>query len=165
MGKKITSFDELYFAAVDPNGMISSFISGHLMVEFMLLRLIEISSLSKLRSAEKLTHYKLIKYANKLELISDLQTNVLIEVNKFAHNIAYRPTVEELRSLFILAKENFNDLTDGIIQGIGELEGKSSVDDCEPYIFSDLFIQITYDLHEMYQELGGDIIEFKSVDN
>lgn len=165
MGKKITSFDELYFAAVDPNGMISSFISGHLMVEFMLLRLIEISSLSKSRSAEKLTHYKLIKYANKLELISDLQTNVLIEVNKFAHNIAYRPTVEELRSLFILAKENFNDLTDGIIQGIGELEGKSSVDDCEPYIFSDLFIQITYDLHEMYQELGGDIIEFKSVDN
>ena len=66
MGKKITSFDELYFAAVDPNGMISSFISGHLMVEFMLLRLIEISSLSKLRSAEKLTHYKLIKYATVL---------------------------------------------------------------------------------------------------
>lgn len=168
MNNKINSFDELYLASVDPDGIISSFISGHLMVEFMLVKIIEISSPKLLNFAEDLNHFRLVKLVNGLNLMSDSQADVLFKINKmrnkFAHNIAFRPTVTELRDIFNLAKQNFSDLTDGLIQGIEKLDGISSIEECESYVFSDLFIQISYDLHEIYQEQGGDIIEFKKIE-
>lgn len=165
MSNTITSFDELFKVAVDPDGIISSFISGHLMVEFMLVKVIEISSPKLLNFAEKLNHFRLVKLANGLELISDSQADVLLKINqvrnKFAHNVMYRPTINEMKQLFNITKQNFSDMTDGLEQGIGELEGKTKIEECEPYIFSELFIQIAYDLHDIYQTHGGDIIEFK----
>ncbi|AYN67476.1 hypothetical protein D1013_08935 [Euzebyella marina] len=59
-----------------------------------------------------------------------------------------------------MAKQNFNDMTDGLIQGIGELDFVNSLHVCEDYIFSNLFIQISYDLHDIYQDQGGDMEEF-----
>jgi hypothetical protein len=165
MSNNITSFDDLFEAAVDPDGIISSFISGHLMVEFMLVKVIEISSPKLLDFAEDLNHFRLVKLANGLELITDSQADLILKINKvrnkFAHNITYRPTVNEIKQLFTIAKQNFSDMTDGLEQGIGELEGKTKIEECEPYIFSDLFIHIAYDLHEIYQTHGGEIIEFK----
>jgi len=165
MSKTITSFDELFNSVVAPDGIISSFITGHLMVEFMLVKVIEISSPKLLDFAENLNHFRIVKLANGLELITDSQADVLLKINKvrnkFAHNVSFRPTIIEMKQLFIIAKQNFSDMTDGLEQGIGELEGKTKIEDCEPYIFSDLFIQIAYDLHEIYQVNGGDIIEFK----
>ncbi len=166
MSNTITSFDELFEAAVDPDGIISSFISGHLMVEFMLVKVIEISSPKLLDFAEDLNHFRLVKLANGLGLITDSQADVLLKINKvrnkFAHNVTFRPTVNEMKQLFIIAKQNFSDMTDGLEQGLGELEGKAKIEECESYIFSDLFIQIAYDLHEIYQDHGGDIVEFKN---
>ncbi len=51
-------------------------------------------------------------------------------------------------------------MTDGLIQGIGELDFVNSLHVCEDYIFSNLFIQISYDLHDIYQDQGGDMEEF-----
>lgn len=168
MKNKISTFDELYFASVDPDGVISSFISGHLMVEFILVKIIEISFPKLKDFAEELNHFKLVKLVNGLDLISDAQAEVLLKINamrnKFAHSVAYRPSVAEMKEIFILAQNNFTDLTDGLIQGIEELEGVSSIEECESYIFSDLFVQISYDLHDIYQDKGGDIIEFKKVE-
>jgi hypothetical protein len=165
MSKEVIPFDELYLDAVDPDGLISSFITGHLMIEFMLIKLVEIDS-SKLSICEnKITHCSLINLASGLDLIDDKQTEVLLGINvirnKFAENIAYRPTIEEVKRLFILAKNSFKDLNYGLIKGIAELEGKASIYECKPYIYSNLFTQIAYDLHEVYQEFSGDIIQAK----
>lgn len=162
MSSDIITFDQLYLDTIDPDGIISSFISGHLMIEFMLIKLVEIDS-SKLSVCEnKITHCRLIQLANGLDLISDEQTEVLMGINiirnKFADNIAYRPNIEEVKALFVKAKTCFKDLNSGLIQGIAELEGKGSIYECKPYIYSNLFTQIAYDLHDVYQEFSGDII-------
>lgn len=165
MSKSITTFEQLFNSSVDPDGIISSFISGHLMVEFMLVKVIEINFPKLLNFAEDLNHFRLVKLANGLEIITDAQADVLLKINKvrnnFAHNVSYRPSVNEMKQLFTIAKQNFSDMTDGLEQGISELEGKTIIEECEHHIFSDLFIQIAYDLHAIYQEYGGDIIEFK----
>jgi hypothetical protein len=165
MDREIIPFDQLYLNAVDPDGVISSFISGHLMIEFMLIKLVEIDSFKLSDCEDKITHCRLIVLAEGLELISESQANVLLNINtvrnKFTYNIAYRPTVEEIKHLFIIAKESFKDLNCGLIKGIAELEGKTSIYECKPYIYANLFTQIAYDLHEIYQEFSGDIIQIK----
>lgn len=164
MNKTITSFDDLFDASVDPDRIISSFISGHLMIEFMLVKIIEKISPMHLDLAKGLSHYKLIILAKELDLITDSQTEVLIKINKirnnFAHNIAFRLTIDEIKQLFTIAKQSFSDMTDGLEQGIEELEGKTKITEYELYILSELFIQIVYDLSDIYEVHGGDINEF-----
>jgi len=41
--KKINNFTELYEATVSGDSLISGFIQGHLVVEFLLLKIVEIS--------------------------------------------------------------------------------------------------------------------------
>jgi hypothetical protein len=53
-------------------------------------------------------------------------------------------------------------LTDGIEQGLGEIEGKKNLNECEDWMIPELFVQISYDLHSIYNELGGDIEDFKT---
>ncbi len=164
MNKTIKSFEDLYLAAVDPSSFISQFLLGHLMIEFLLVKLIEINHPKLLKFAEKLNHFRLIELNIGMNHITKGQGDVLYEINKYrnkiAHNIGFSMTVDELRTLFVLAKENFVDLTDGLQQGIDELEDKSSIDECEVYIFSELFTQIAYDLHAIYEEFGGDVSDF-----
>lgn len=135
------------------------------MVEFMLVKIIEISSPKLLDFAEDLNHFRLVKLANGLGLINDYQTDVLLEINKvrnkFAHDLTFKPTVDEMKQLFLIAKQNFSDMTDGLEQGLEELENKTEIEECETYIFSELFIQIAYDLHDIYHTHGGSINEFK----
>ncbi len=165
MEKETIPFDQLYLNAVDPDGVISSFITGHLMIEFMLVKLVEIDSFKLSECKDKITHCRLIKLAEGLELITEFQANVLLQINdirnKFTYNIAYRPSLNEIKHLFSMAKESFKDLNCGLIKGIAELKGKSSIYECKPFIYSNLFTQITYDLHEIYQEFSGDIIQIK----
>ena len=80
--------------------------------------------------------------------------------NKLAHNITFDPTISELRSLWGLAQAAFNDLTDGIEQGLGKLRAVTRVEDAEDWVYGELFVQICYDLHSEFVDRGGDLEDF-----
>ncbi|MFA6278443.1 MAG: hypothetical protein WC622_16975, partial [Pedobacter sp.] len=58
------------------------------------------------------------------------------------------------------ASKAFNDMTDGLEQGLGEIKGKKSIRECDESVIPEMFVQISYDLHDIYQDLGGDIENF-----
>ena len=165
--KNISNFSELFEKSVgliNDNSFIAHYISGHLMIEFLLVKCVELKIPSLSNFIESLNHNKLIQLAHGLNLINDDMKDVLVLVNsmrnKFAHNISYRPSIMEYKNLIQLAKNAFHDMTDGLEQTLYELEGKNDISECEEFIFIEPFIQITYDLHIIYQELGGDIENF-----
>ena len=158
------SFTALYERAVDPKRMTSSFITGHLVVEFLLRKLIQIYDPSLTRHSDDLNHARLISLNHDIGTISDKQKNVLVEINrmrnKFAHRITYEPTRQELQTLYTNASGAFTDLTDGIQQGLDAIGTARSVDELDEWVMLELFVQISYDLHHEYQERGGDMEEF-----
>lgn len=160
----ITSFTELYERAVTDRKIVGMFLSGHLAVEYLLRRILAISDPSGQKRADEVTHAKLITLVADIGAIDANQQAVLTQLNrmrnKFAHQITYDPSVEELKVIYKSAAEAFADLTDGIAQGLEALEACSGLHDLEDYAIPELFIQICYDLHEKYQELGGDIETF-----
>ena len=92
------------------------------------------------------------------------QRDVLTQLNRirnrFAHQITYEPSVDEMKMIYQAALAAFSDLTDGISQGLEALDACSGVRDLEGYAIPELFIQICYDLHEKYHQFGGDIEDF-----
>ena len=161
---KIKTFRDLFFKAVEPNSFISSFITGHLMIEFLLIKIVEVSSPKLSDFAESLNHQKLIQLVSGLGLISDDVTETLLSINrmrnKLVHDISFMPTIQEYKQILLLAQRAFSDMTDGISQALDEIEGKTRIEDCDGFIFLELFIQTSYDLHGIYNELGGDIENF-----
>lgn len=163
-GKGIQSPEELFRKAVDPSSFISTFILGHLWIEYLLVQIVKVSYPNLGGFAESLNHAKLIDFIAGLGLINDRQAEALIAINKMrnklAHNIAYEPTVQEYKNLVLIAKTAFSDMTDGLEQSLEELKGKNKLEECEIYIFSELFMQIAYDLEAIYTNNGGEINSF-----
>ena len=162
--RKINNFTELYQVTVSGDSLISGFIQGHLVIEFLLIKIIEISRPKLIDLAEGLNHHRLIQLAYGLGHITDEQRETLISINqmrnKFAHHLTYEPPIEDVKQIFIKASKSFSDLTDGIMQGLDEIKGKTTIYDCEEWLIPELFVQISYDLHSIYNELGGDIEDF-----
>lgn len=159
----IKSFSELYDRAVGirSNSFLSSFILGHLMIEYLLVKIAELKKPSLTKLIETLNHERLIELVFGLGGINAPMKEALVAINtmrnKLAHQISYEPSVSEYRSLILLAQKAFSDMTDGLMQSLEELEGKSSLEECDEYMFHELFMQISYDLHGVYMELGGDL--------
>ena len=162
--KRINNFTELYEATVSGDSLISGFIQGHLVVEFLLVKIIEISQPKLIDLAEGLNHYRLIQLAYGLGHLTEGQRDTLISINqmrnKFAHHLTYEPPIEDVKQIFVKASKSFHDLTDGIMQGLEEIEGKTTINECEDWMIPELFVQISYDLHSIYNELGGDTEDF-----
>lgn len=164
--KKIDCFTDLFekSTALENKSFLSHFISGHLMIEFLLVKIIEIKMPTLKEFVESLNHQKLIELAHGLTAITDDMKISLTAINrmrnKIAHDLTYEPSIIEYRDLILLAKTAFSDITDGIEQTLSELDGKVSIRECDEFIFPELFMQVSYNLHEIYQELGGDIEEF-----
>lgn len=160
--KGIDSFTDLYEKAVGirSNSFLSSFILGHLMIEYLLVKIAELKQPSLNKLIETLNHERLIELVSGLGELDESMKETLLAINtmrnKLAHRISYTPTITEYKNIVLLAQEAFSDMTDGIMQTLDEIEGKSSLDECEEYIFHELFMQISYDLHEIYIALGGD---------
>lgn len=165
-GKGVSSPEELFHKAVDSNNFISTFILGHLWIEYLLVQIVKISNPKLGGFAESLNHLKLIELVYGLELISDshLETFKLINSmrNKLAHNIAYEPSVSEFSNLVTTAQKSFDDLTDGFEQTLAELEGKNSISECNEFVYPEIFMQIAYELEAIYREHGGEWGSFKN---
>lgn len=162
---KIECFTDVYVKAIlTDDTFISDFIKGHLMLEFLMLKCVEIILPNKIKYAEELTHKKLIDFIYNKKIISVEMKNTLIAINqmrnKLAHQITYKPSFDEYKNLLVLAEKASDDLTDGIWQSLDEMKGKTNLSECEDYIFIELFVQLSYDLHGIYQDNGGDIEEF-----
>lgn len=161
---KVQSFSELYEHTVSGESLLSDFIKGHLVIEFLMIKIIEKSNPQLLLFAEGLNHYKLIQLIHGLNLITDDQQEVLMLINKmrnkFAHQLTFEPPLNDLKIIFEKAAIAFSDMTDGLEQGLGEIKGKSTIKECEDWVIPEMFVQISYDLHDIYQDLGGDIEMF-----
>lgn len=162
--KKINSFSELYEKTVSSDSFISLFIPGHLVIEFLLVKIVEISQPKLLDFAEGLMHFKLIQLTYGLGHINEEQKDCLTLINKMrnklAHDITFEPSVVDIGEILLAASKSFTDMTDGISQGLDEIKNKTSLKDCEEWVLPEMFVQISYDLHEIYQDLGGDIENF-----
>jgi hypothetical protein len=160
----IRTFTDLYERTVGDDSLVSSFIKGHLVVEFLLVKIVELSQPKRLNFAEGLNHYKLIQLVNGLGHISEGQKDTLILINqmrnKFAHQLTYEPSISDLKLILSKAAESFHDMTDGIMQGLDEIKDKTLLSECEDWVVPELFVQISYDLHSIYQDLGGDMENF-----
>ncbi|KAF2520008.1 hypothetical protein E0W68_01925 [Flavobacterium salilacus subsp. salilacus] len=161
---KIQNFTDLYEETVGDNTLLSSFVKGHLAVEFLLKKIIELAQPKLLDFAEGLNHFKLIHLVYGLEYISEGQKETLLLINqvrnKFAHQITFEPSIYDLIKIFMIALDSFTDMTDGIMQGLDEMEGKVSINECDEWVIPELFVQICYDLHSICQEFGADIEDF-----
>ncbi|MBK9334020.1 MAG: hypothetical protein IPM96_16840 [Ignavibacteria bacterium] len=98
------NFSELYQATVSRESLISGFIQGHLVVEFLLIKIIEISQPKLFDLADGLNHLRLIQLAYGLGHISEGQRDTLIHINqmrnKFAHHLTYKPPIEDIKKIF-----------------------------------------------------------------
>ena len=164
MKMSINNFTDLYKITINDRQILGIFLSGHLAIEYLLKKLIAIYDPALTMLANEMTHAKLIALNSYIGTITPKQQEVLVRINKirnkFAHEITYEPTVDDLKELFTMAAIAFSDLTDGISQGLEALDKCTGLHDLEDYAIPELFIQISYDLHGEYHQRGGDIEEF-----
>lgn len=156
----IPTFSELYTHALGDRHWIGPFLSGHLMVEFMLRKLVAQYDERLLLLAEKMRHAELIELNGQLGTVTEAQKNVLLEINtmrnKLAHQITYDPALNDMKAIWRAASAAFSDLTDGIGQGLTEMDTEGKLSALDSWVFSELFIQIAYDLHHAFIDMGGD---------
>ncbi|MBK8903426.1 MAG: hypothetical protein IPM53_19745 [Anaerolineaceae bacterium] len=156
------TYEDLFLK--EGHGLISAYILGHLQIEFLLLKIVEAHSPSLRDFSHKLTHYKLVELVYGLQLITPKQKAALLEINKFrnkfAHDILFEPSVADFVKLFSSAQNAFSDMTDGISQGLSELEELTVINENFEFTLSDMFSQVLYDLHQIYCDNGGDFWEF-----
>lgn len=162
--KKLGSFTDLYQHTAVGNELLSSFLPGHLAIEFLLRKLVVQYDAKLTGLADQLNHARLVQLCLDLGLIGKPQKDVLLSINgirnKMAHNITFAPALDDLRSLWSAAGKAFSDLTDGISQGSESLSNAKDLDELDGWEFPELFIQICYDLHSEYVRRGGDEEEF-----
>ncbi len=156
----IPTFSDLYQHALGDRPWLGAFLSGHLAVEFMLRKLISQYDVRLTAFADELRHKQLIDLNGQIGTISSAQKDVLIAINqmrnKLAHQITYDPSVAEMMSLWTQSANAFTDLTDGISQGLEEMKIEGNLNALDAWVFSELFVQICYDLHREYTNRGGD---------
>lgn len=161
---RIENFTELYERVVNGNSFFSNLLPGHLAIEFLLRKIIVQYDPNLLRFADSLNHARLISLCFEIGCITSAQKSVLLSINtlrnKLAHQLTYTPSINELKSIWQGAAAAFSDMTDGIDQGLAALRCAKTIDELEDWEVSELFVQISYDLHSIYQDNGGDDLEF-----
>lgn len=161
---ELGTFTDLYQHTVSGNELLSTFLPGHLAIEFLLRKLIVQYDENLSGLADQLNHARLVQLSHDVSLIDKEQKDVLLRINsirnKLAHSITFKPQLGDLRSLWSEAGKAFSDLTDGISQGTENLAQAKTLDDLDGWEFPELFVQICYDLHGEYVDKGGDEEDF-----
>lgn len=156
----IPTFTDLYQHALSDRHWLGPFLSGHLTVEFMLRKLIAQYDTNLAPLADRIRHFQLIELNQQIGTITEQQKDALLSINQMrnnlAHQITYDPSIDEVKALWRKVAGAFSDLTDGISQGLDEMDVEGNVNTLDTWVFSELFIQIAYDLHHAYTNMGGD---------
>ena len=163
----IRSFDDAYekIVSADTWTLMPRYLAGHLVIEHLLRKLIQLLEPRLSNLSDSLSHARLIDLVFDFQLISKQQRDVLLKINQirnnFSHRLDYKPSLKELEILLKEASTTFSDLSDGITQGLGECYSAESIDDIEGWVISELFVQIMYDLESIYESNGGDPFDLK----
>lgn len=156
-------FVDLYFRTVQNNHFLGWFLQGHLVIEYILRKILIAYDFKLERLVNSLNHAKIVSTVYELQLINEEQKIVLVEINKirnkFAHRVDYMPSIGECLNLWRKAQSAFTDLTDGIAQGLENLESIQELRHAEDYAVKELFVQISYDLESVYKEVSAQNLE------
>ncbi|MCS6235820.1 hypothetical protein [Shewanella baltica] len=146
----LTDEMDLYYRTLEDRPDIGWFLQGHIVVEYMLRkRLVDITG-STSKKLEKSGFYKVLLEAEKYGVVNKDQKVVLEKINsirnRYAHELDYLPQLSEWLDIWRSAKAAFCDMTDGIEQGLAELESVEKLEDAERFHLNELFVQICHDL-------------------
>lgn len=141
---------DLYYRTLEDRPDIGWFLQGHLVIEHLLKKRLLQHGHSTQRQLKKAGFYNVVHKCSDHGLISDAQMSVLLLVNdkrnNYAHELEYRPSLEEWIELWEKAQAAFCDMTDGIEQGLAELRSIDTLDSADRFHLNELFVQICHDL-------------------
>jgi len=112
----IKTFEELSEKILIYGNSLSTYMRGHLIIDFLYRKILQ-ENPSKYSNIEKLSHSKLIDAMYDLQYINNNEKTVLVEINRirnrFAHDIAFSPSVTEIKILFKNAQNIFFEFFEG----------------------------------------------------
>jgi hypothetical protein len=152
MSKIDSAFDEMevYYRTLEDRPDIGWFLQGHIVIEYMLRKRLHDIKGSASRKLDKSGFYKVLLEAEKHGVVNKNQRSVLEKINsmrnQYAHELDYSPKLSEWLDIWRNAKAAFSDMTDGIAQGLTELESVVKLEDADKFHLNELFVQICHDL-------------------
>ncbi len=158
--EKMKTFEELAEKILIHGDLLSTYLRGHLMIEFLQVKIMSIKSDKYSKSIGNISYFKLTNTMYDLQYINEDEKKIFIEINKirnkFAHDIEFYPSVAEMRKLFESAQSTFLEFFEGFNRG---LEGLDKVIELDLYgieIFIDFFMEIIYNLKCLYDFIFED---------
>ena len=146
----IETFEELTEKILVRGDLLSTYLRGHLMTEFICKKILRVKPNKYLKHIEKMGYYELTKALYELQYINDEEKKVLLEINKirnsFAHDLTFFPTVVDLRILFQNAHNTFLEFFDGFSRSLKKLDEIEQISSSEIEILIDFFMEILYNL-------------------
>lgn len=141
---------DIYYETLNERPDLGWFLQGHMVVEYMLRERLSERNSELAYQLRKASFFSILKASRNNGIVSQSAYDVLSQINsirnKYAHELSYRPTLEEWINLWASAKNAFSDMTDGIEQGLAELESVQRLEDADKFSLNELFVQICHDI-------------------
>lgn len=166
MVDSMNEYEEFLFYRIDNSDLLTGFVIGHLVIEHLLEKITVNYDIKKKNRFLSFSHSKKITFTHSLNLIPDEVAECLHAINKirnkFAHQLGYNPSKNELLHLIAQCKNSFHDMTDGLEQLHDALKNSDNLLEAnEKYGvgLADLFIQVIYDLEEYEKKAQQQLLE------
>lgn len=141
---------DVYYRTLEERADIGWFLQGHLVVEYMLKKRLREGGFMTDHEMDRSGFYTIASKSLEHQIINSDQKEVLLAINgirnSYAHELDYSPQLSEWIHLWEKAKAAFNDITDGIEQGLSELKTVEKIEDAERLHVNELFVQICHDI-------------------
>lgn len=154
---EIKTFEELYGKILVEGDFLSTYLRGHLMIEFLYVKILQIKPNKYSKSIKNMTHSKMINVIYDLQYLNEYERNVLIEINKlrnqFVHNLIFFPSVLEMKILIQNAQNAFLEFFGGFSKPLKTLDKIEMINVSKIEILIDFFMEILYNLKSTYDDL------------
>ena len=141
---------DIYYETLNDRLDLGWFLQGHLVLEYMLRKRLSERNPELSNRLQKASFFSILQAAYNNGIVSQGACGVLDQINKIrnkvAHELNYRPSLEEWISLWESAQKSFSDMTDGIEQGLTELKSVQKLEDADRFHLNELFVQICHDI-------------------
>jgi hypothetical protein len=155
--KEIETFEELTEKILVKGDFLSTYLRGHLMIEFLYVKILQIKPTKYSINIKSMQHSKLINALANLGYIDFSEKEVLLKMNKirnkFSHSLNYFPSTIEMKSLFTHTQSIFPEFFDGFSRGLTKLEEIEEIELSEIEILIDFFMEVLYNMKCKYDFL------------
>ena len=149
MDKSTIDEMDLYYQTLEERPDIGWFLQGHLVVEHLLRRRL-IEKGTDETKIQKMGFFSITSKCFEGKIINKKQKEALLFINrirnKYAHELTYKPSLSEWIDLWKTCQIGFSDQTDGIEQGLEELNSVEKLEDADRFHLNELFVQICHDI-------------------